>query len=97
MVQIGPFSTGSVENTIVRSLGDRIIRAHGKGKSFKVIIVIPLKPEMLGTWENSDELRSVAYLNYATISRGKDSLFKQLADAGSKPMFAVRNLIASYT
>ena len=76
--------TGTLENTVVRSLGDRIIRAHKEGKSFKVIIVIPLKPEMLGTWENSDELVSVAYLNYATIERGKGSLFKRLKNAGSK-------------
>ena len=68
----------------MRSLGDRIIRAHNEGKSFKVVIVIPLKPEMLGTWENSAELTSVAYLNYATISRKNDSLFERLADAGGK-------------
>ena len=74
----------------MRSLGDRIIKAHSENKSFKVIIVIPLKPEMLGTWEDSDELVSVAYLNYATINRGKDSLFKRLTNAGSKLKFIVK-------
>ena len=58
---------GVIENMIVKALADRIIRACKDEKSFQVIIVIPLKPEFSGTWKDSDELRTVAYLNYSTI------------------------------
>lgn len=43
-----------------------------------MILVIPLKPEFLGTYEDSDELVSVAFLNYATIFRVDSSLYKSL-------------------
>ena len=71
---------------IVKALADRIIRACKDEKSFQVIIVIPLKPEFSGTWKDSDELRTVAYLNYSTILRGEDSFFQQLMSGGSKPI-----------
>ena len=68
----------------MKALADRIIRAHKEEASFQMIIVIPLKPEFSGTWKDSDELKTVAYLNYSTILRGEDSFFEQLKNGGSK-------------
>ena len=77
---------GVIENTIMQALVNRIIRAYKDKKSFQVIIVIPLKPEFSGTWKDSPELKTVAYLNYSTILRADDSFFKQLMSGGSKPV-----------
>lgn len=66
----------------MEALADRIIRAFKEEKPFRVIIVISLKPEFSGTWENSDELKTVAYLNYSTIIRADDSLYKRLIKQG---------------
>ena len=65
-------------------LADRILRAFdediekGRDPSFLVVIVTPLKPEFSGGWHGSDELQTIAYLNYATIKRGVNSLFSRL-------------------
>lgn len=37
-----------IKNQIVQAIADRIIRAHKDGKKFRVIIVLPQKPEFAG-------------------------------------------------
>ena len=38
----------NIKNQIVQAIADRIIRAHKDGKKFRVIIVLPQKPEFAG-------------------------------------------------
>ena len=71
-----------IENQVVAVLAERIVQAHKEVKPFLAVIVIPLKPEFPGEWNESDQLQSVAYLNYATILRAKDSLFARLIANG---------------
>ena len=67
------------------TLANRIIRAHKERKPFLVIIVIPLKPEFPGEWEDSQSLQSVAFLNYLTICRSEEkSLFGRLKANGGQ-------------
>ena len=75
-------SLGKVENQVMAALADRILRAFDDKEPFLVVIVMPLKPEFLGKWEGDTGagLQSVAYLNYATIKRAKDSLFSRLTE-----------------
>ena len=60
------------------ALAERILRAFDNGEPFLVVIVMPLKPEFADGWEDGAGLQTVAYLNYATIKRAKDSLFNRL-------------------
>ena len=66
-----------VKNEIVAALADRIAQAYKKNEVFRVIVVIPLKPEFSGDWGSRD-LDAVSYWNYATICRGEDSLYGRL-------------------
>ena len=69
-----------VQNKISSALADRIYRAHKNSENFHVLLMMPLKPEFPGEWDNASgrELKGVSYLNYATIYRGKDSLLSRL-------------------
>ena len=62
------------------ALADRILRAFDDEEPFLVVIVMPLKPEFPGEWEDGAGLQSVAYMNYATIKRAQDSLFSRLTE-----------------
>ena len=39
-----------VKNQIVEAIANRIIQAHKSGKKFRVIIVLPQKPEFAGKY-----------------------------------------------
>ena len=78
-----------VENEIMAALTERIIQAHNEGDVFRVIVVMPLKPEFPGEWGDSDlfkksELESVSYWNYATLCKGDNSLYGRLINNGGK-------------
>lgn len=66
-----------VENQIVAALADRIAQAYKKNEVFRVIVVMPLKPEFPGGWGSRD-IDAVSYWNYATICRGENSLYGRL-------------------
>lgn len=76
-----------VQNEIMIALTERIIQAHSKGDVFRVIVVIPLKPEFPGEWGDSgpfkkSDLEAVSYWNYATICKGNHSLYGRLIENG---------------
>ena len=79
---------GSVQNEVMEHLAQRILKAFNsdtrENPSFLVVVVLPLKPEFPGWWNESAELQTIAYLNYATIKRADNSLFRQLKDGGSQ-------------
>ncbi|XP_003387699.1 PREDICTED: phospholipase D1-like [Amphimedon queenslandica] len=71
-----------IENTIMEKLAERIIRAHDNNESFHVIVVMPLKPDFSGNWEDNDHLRGVSYRIYSTVQTGENSLYNRLMDSG---------------
>lgn len=78
-----------VQNEIMAALAERILQAYKKGNIFRVIVVMPLKPEFSGEWGDSgrlkkSELESVSYWNYATLCKGNDSLYGRLIEGGGK-------------
>ena len=68
------------------ALAERISKAHHDNSTFRVIIVMPLKPEFPGDWggygNNGLFLREVTRLNFATLFRGEDSLRGRLMNNG---------------
>lgn len=64
------------------ALADRIVKAHRRGETFRVIIVMPLKPECHGDWDgyasNGLILRELTRLTYATLFKGDNSLWMRL-------------------
>ena len=66
---------------MIKHLAQRILKAFNedteknRAPSFLVVVVMPLKPEFPGGWDDSGELQTVAYLNYATIKREDNSLY----------------------
>ncbi|XP_015593521.1 phospholipase D2 [Cephus cinctus] len=75
---------GTVRNRIGETLLKRILRAHREGSVFRVFVVMPLLPGFEGEVGGSTgtALHAITHYNYASISRGKDSIFYQLIDAG---------------
>lgn len=73
-----------VKNQVGEALFNRILRAHKQRKVFRVFIVMPLLPgfegDVGGTTGNS--LRAITHWNYASISRGKNSIIQRLQAAG---------------
>lgn len=68
-----------VRNKIAQALKLRIRRAIEEGKSFKVIVVIPLLPGFEGGIEEKSGAFTRLALNYQqlTISKGATSLYKE--------------------
>lgn len=77
-----------VQNEIMAALVERILQAYKEGNTFRVIVVMPLKPEFSGEWGSGQlkksELESVSYWNYATLCKGNDSLYGRLIESGGK-------------
>ncbi|XP_059486172.1 phospholipase D2 isoform X2 [Neocloeon triangulifer] len=83
ITQVKP-EEGKVENKINQALFDRIIAAHQKKENFRVIVVMPLLPAFEGEMGKATggALHTITNYNYASISRGKGSIIKNLLDAG---------------
>ena len=93
-----------VENEIMDALTERIIEAYNEGNIFRVIVVMPLKPEFPGEWGDSNlfkksELESVSYWNYATLCKGNNSLYGRLINSGGKNIINIINIegLSMYT
>ncbi|XP_075214567.1 phospholipase D [Lycorma delicatula] len=73
-----------VRNQVGDSLYKRILRAHREGVVFRVYVVIPLLPGFEGEVGSptGTALHAITHWNYASISRGKDSLITRLKEAG---------------
>lgn len=85
-----------LKNQIVQTLVYKIIEMHKKKKPFKVVIVLPLCPGFEGDVRTAPVLRIQMFWQYMTISRGENSLFVQLENAGVEPddyihFFGLRN------
>ncbi|OAD74703.1 hypothetical protein PHYBLDRAFT_111269, partial [Phycomyces blakesleeanus NRRL 1555(-)] len=75
-----------IENKIGAAIVERIIRAKSEGKRWRAIILVPLVP---GFPSNVDEaegstVRLIMHSQYHSISRGPDSIFGRLREAGIK-------------
>ncbi|KAI9022223.1 hypothetical protein CLU79DRAFT_719197 [Phycomyces nitens] len=75
-----------VENKIGAAIVERILRARAEGKRWRAIILVPLVP---GFPSNVDEaegstVRLIMHSQYHSISRGPDSIFGRLREAGIK-------------
>ena len=83
---------GVVRNGITRALKDRIIRAHRKKENFRVYILIPLLPGFEGDImdDASQVLKLQVRFQQETISKGPNSLFTMLKEAGVNPSKYIR-------
>ena len=79
-------------NLVAQSIVDRIKRAHSEGQKFKVIILLPLLPDLTGDITKSDSvlLRRVLGWEYKTIERSETSMFTQLRSGGIEPSDYIR-------
>ncbi|XP_026470062.1 phospholipase D1-like [Ctenocephalides felis] len=73
-----------VKNQIGEALYKRIMRAHRENAVFRVYVVMPLLPAFEGEIgaPSGASLHAITHYNYASISRGKDSLIQRLKDSG---------------
>ncbi|XP_069675323.1 phospholipase D1 isoform X2 [Periplaneta americana] len=74
----------SVRNQICETLFKRIMRAHREEAVFRVFVVMPLLPGFegeIGT-PSGTALHAITHWNYASISRGKDSILNRLKSEG---------------
>lgn len=73
-----------VKNQVGDAIFKRILRAHREGTKFKVFVVLPLLPGFEGEvgTPTGTALHAITHWNYASISRGKDSLLIRLKSAG---------------
>ncbi|XP_035741996.1 phospholipase D2-like isoform X1 [Vespa mandarinia] len=73
-----------VKNRIGETLLKRILRAHREGAIFRVFIVMPLLPGFEGEvgGPTGTALRAITHWNYASISRGRNSILNRLIEAG---------------
>ncbi|CAO3592720.1 unnamed protein product [Absidia cylindrospora] len=81
-------SGGAVINKVAKAIVDRIKLAHKKGEKFRVIVVLPILPAFQGEMNASSEsnaIRALMYLQYASISRNKHSVHNKLKKAGINP------------
>nr|XP_012222142.1 PREDICTED: phospholipase D1 [Linepithema humile]XP_012222151.1 PREDICTED: phospholipase D1 [Linepithema humile] len=83
-ITLASMETGGVKNRIGETLLKRILRAHREGAVFRVFVVMPLLPGFEGEvgGPSGTALRAITHWNYASISRGKDSILHQLREAG---------------
>ncbi|KAL1132099.1 hypothetical protein AAG570_010057 [Ranatra chinensis] len=78
------FPSPHVKNQVSDAIYKRIMRAHKEGSVFRVYIVLPLLPGFEGEvgTPSGTALHSITHWNYASISRGKDSLLGRLKESG---------------
>ncbi|PIN10122.1 Phospholipase D1 [Handroanthus impetiginosus] len=69
-----------IQNRVLESLYNRIMRAHRDKKCFRVIIVIPLLPGFQGGIDDSGAatVRAIMHWQYRTICRGESSILQKL-------------------
>ncbi|XP_051144137.1 phospholipase D zeta 1-like [Andrographis paniculata] len=69
-----------IQNRVLESLYNRIIRAYKENSCFRVIIVIPLLPGFQGGVDDSGAatVRAIMHWQYRTICRGENSILKRL-------------------
>lgn len=88
----------SVKNQIQSALADRIYCAYQENEDFRVMIVMPLKPEFGPEQWNQDSgngLTALSYWNYATIYSGENSLFNKLKER-KMPAQAIKSYFSLY-
>uniref|UniRef100_K3WG80 phospholipase D n=1 Tax=Globisporangium ultimum (strain ATCC 200006 / CBS 805.95 / DAOM BR144) TaxID=431595 RepID=K3WG80_GLOUD len=83
----GVNSNHVVSNRILQALVDRIERAVKANEVFRVYVVMPLLPAFEGNIRSEEltNLHAVMHWQFATISRGKYSLFAALENVTDKP------------
>lgn len=76
-----------IENKIGDALVRRIIRAHRNKEQWKCVIVIPLMPGFESEVDDKSGLsvRMIMQLQYLTISRGPNSIFRRLVEQDINP------------
>ncbi|CAH0015527.1 unnamed protein product [Clonostachys rhizophaga] len=76
-----------VANKIGAAMVDRIIRANEEGKPFRIWVVMPAVPAFAGDLESEGALgtRAIMEFQYFSISRGGNSIFEKLREAGINP------------
>ncbi|XP_073292448.1 phospholipase D zeta 1-like [Primulina huaijiensis] len=69
-----------IQNRVLESLYNRIMRAHKEKKCFRVVIVIPLLPGFQGGVDDSGAatVRAIMHWQYRTICRGHGSILQKL-------------------
>ncbi|XP_043289715.1 phospholipase D2-like isoform X2 [Venturia canescens] len=74
----------SVQNRIADTLLKRILQAFREKAIFRVFVVLPLLPGFEGQVgeDTGTALHTITHWNYTSISRGKDSIIKQLRASG---------------
>lgn len=83
----GMASNGIVSNRILQALADRIERAVVEKQVFRVYVVMPLLPAFEGNIRSEEltNLHAVMHWQFATICRGRHSLFAALEKVTSTP------------
>lgn len=83
----GVNGNGVVSNRILQALVDRIERAVSANEVFRVYVVMPLLPAFEGNIRSEEltNLHAVMHWQFATISRGRHSLFAALRDVTPNP------------
>lgn len=83
----GVNSNNVVSNRILQALVDRIERAVKANEVFRVYVAMPLLPAFEGNIRSEEltNLHAVMHWQFATISRGKYSLFAALESVTNKP------------
>ncbi|CAF5047505.1 unnamed protein product, partial [Rotaria sp. Silwood1] len=81
-----------VRNQLANVLFRRIERAHNNAEKFRIYVVLPLLPG----FDNTNAVRAVLYFIMCSITKGDNSLFKRLENAGISPkdyinFFGMRN------
>ncbi|KAL3632230.1 Phospholipase D zeta 1 [Castilleja foliolosa] len=69
-----------IQNRVLESLYNRIMRAHREKRCFKVIVVIPLLPGFQGGVDDigAATVRAIMHWQYRTICRGESSILQKL-------------------
>ncbi|TYZ68928.1 hypothetical protein PybrP1_009108 [[Pythium] brassicae (nom. inval.)] len=83
----GVNGNGVVSNRVLQALVDRIERAVSAREVFRVYVVMPLLPAFEGNIRSEEltNLHAVMHWQFATISRGKHSLFAALQNVTPHP------------
>jgi len=69
--------TGFVENTISKALLDKVCKAAEQGKTFKIIVIVPVHPE--GGYKDTATVRYIMGWQFKTICRGGNSMVETFA------------------
>lgn len=81
-----------VQNQIGTALVERILRAARAGKKYKVIVVVPCLPEVVGDLSapSAAHARAMMEAQYSSINRGGNSIMEMIAKEGFNPMDYIR-------